>query len=58
MATAATPAAKPAPPQADRRLELARVLADLVADGLVPKEAADALVPTAATRAVTCIPWW
>ena len=29
--------------QADRRLELSRVLADLAADGLVPKEAADQL---------------
>ncbi|MGH8642870.1 MAG: type II/IV secretion system protein, partial [Burkholderiales bacterium] len=49
MATAATPAAapaaKPAQPQAQasRRLELAQVLADLVADGLVPKDVADAL---------------
>jgi general secretion pathway protein E len=43
MATAATPAAKPAPPQANRPLELAQVLADLVTDGLVPRDAADAL---------------
>jgi len=48
MATAATPAttpaAKPAQPQASRKLELAQLLADLVTDGLVPKDAADALV--------------
>src|SRR5688572_25468411 len=49
MATAATPApapaAKPAQPQAqaNRKLELAQVLADLAADGLVPKDVADAL---------------
>jgi general secretion pathway protein E len=46
----ATPTPTPAPtvksarPTADRRLELTQVLADLVADGLVPKEAADQLV--------------
>ena len=34
----------PAKPQADHRLELAQLLADLVADGLVPKETADQLV--------------
>src|SRR5262245_63947756 len=47
MATAATPAAapaaKPAQAQTGRPLELAQVLADLVADGLVPKDVADAL---------------
>src|SRR6185295_12166969 len=53
MATAATPAAAPAPkpaqPQAqpgalpNRKLELAQVLTDLAADGLVPKDVADAL---------------
>jgi general secretion pathway protein E len=49
MATAASPAAapaaKPVPPQAqaNRKLDLAQVLADLVADGLVPKDVADAL---------------
>ena len=31
-------------PQADHRLELSQVLADMVADGLVPKETADQLV--------------
>jgi general secretion pathway protein E len=40
----ATPTAKAAQPRADRRLELAQTLSDLVADGLVPKEAADQLV--------------
>jgi general secretion pathway protein E len=39
----ATPTATAAQPKADRRLELAQLLADLVADGLVPKEAADQL---------------
>jgi len=39
-----TPTAKAAPPSVDRRLELNQVLIDLVADGLVPKEAADQLV--------------
>src|SRR5262245_23957366 len=48
MATAtpaAAPAAKPAQPQAqaNRKLELAQVLTDLVADGLVPRDVADAL---------------
>jgi general secretion pathway protein E len=40
----ATPTVQAAQPRADRRLELAQILADLVADGLVPKEAADQLV--------------
>jgi len=35
--------AKAVQPQANRRLELTQVLADLVADGLVPKEVADEL---------------
>jgi len=39
-----TPTVKAAPPRADRRLELSQLLADLVADGLVPKDAADQLV--------------
>src|SRR5574341_798316 len=39
----ATPTVKAAPPRADRRLELPELLADLVADGLCPKEAADEL---------------
>ena len=34
---------KAAQPQTNRRLELAQVLADLAADGLVPKEVADDL---------------
>ena len=34
----------PAKPQADHRLELSQLLADLVTDGLVPKETADQLV--------------
>jgi len=38
------PTAKALERQADRPLELSRVLADLVADGLVPKQAADELV--------------
>jgi general secretion pathway protein E len=38
-----TTPAKVAPRQKDRRLELSQVLADLVTDGLVPKEAADEL---------------
>ena len=37
------PTAQPAQRQADRRLALAEVLADLVADGLAPKDAADQL---------------
>ena len=40
----ATPTVKAAPPRADRRLELSQLLADLVIDGLVPKDAADQLV--------------
>jgi len=40
----ATPTVKAAPPQADHRLELSQLLADLVADGLAPKEAADQLI--------------
>jgi general secretion pathway protein E len=40
----ATPTVKAAPSQADRRLELPQLLADLVADGLVPKDVADQLV--------------
>jgi general secretion pathway protein E len=40
----ATPTAKAAPSRADRRLELSELLAELVADGLVPKEAADQLI--------------
>ncbi len=39
-----TTPAKAAQAQAARRLELAQLLADLTADGLVPKEAADQLV--------------
>ena len=39
----ATPTVKAALPQADRRLELSQLLADLVTDGLVPKDAADQL---------------
>ncbi|HEX9672922.1 MAG TPA: GspE/PulE family protein [Burkholderiales bacterium] len=39
-----TPTIKAARPTADRRLELTQVLADLVADGLVPKDASDQLV--------------
>jgi general secretion pathway protein E len=40
----ATPTVKAAQPQADHRLELSRLLADLVTDGLVPKELADQLI--------------
>ena len=40
----ATPTVQAAQPRADRRLELAQILSDLVADGLVPKDAADQLV--------------
>jgi general secretion pathway protein E len=40
----ATPTVKAAQPQADHRLELSQLLADLVAEGLVPKDAADQLV--------------
>jgi energy-coupling factor transporter ATP-binding protein EcfA2 len=40
----ATPTVKTSPPPAEHKLELAQVLADLVADGLVPKDAADQLV--------------
>jgi len=40
----ATPTVKAALPQADHRLELSQLLADLVTDGLVPKDAADQLV--------------
>jgi general secretion pathway protein E len=39
----ATPTVKAAQSQADHRLELPRLLADLVADGLVPKDVADQL---------------
>jgi len=39
----ATPTVKAAQPQADHRLELSQLLADLVTDGLVPKDAADQL---------------
>ncbi|MGH8622418.1 MAG: type II/IV secretion system protein, partial [Burkholderiales bacterium] len=39
----AIPTAKAVQPRADRRLELPALLADLAADGLVPKEAADEL---------------
>ena len=39
----ATPTVKATLPQADRRLELTQLLADLVTDGLVPKDAADQL---------------
>ncbi len=39
-----TPTVKAAQPQADHRLELSQLLADLVADGLVPKDAADQLI--------------
>jgi general secretion pathway protein E len=38
-----TPTVKAAPPQADHRLDLSQLLADLVTDGLVPKDAADQL---------------
>jgi general secretion pathway protein E len=45
MATPApTTTVNTTPPPAERRLELSQVLADLVADGLVPKDAADQLV--------------
>jgi general secretion pathway protein E len=45
MATpTATPTVQATPPKADRRLDLSQLLADLVADGLVPKDAADQLV--------------
>jgi general secretion pathway protein E len=40
----AIPTVKAAQPQADHRLELSQLLADLVAEGLVPKDAADQLV--------------
>ena len=40
----ATPTVKAAQPKADHRLELSQLLADLVTDGLVPKEAADQLI--------------
>jgi len=40
----ATPTVQAAQPKADHRLELSRLLADLVTDGLVPKEAADQLI--------------
>jgi general secretion pathway protein E len=40
----ATPTVQAAQPRADRRLELAQILSDLVADGLVPKDASDQLV--------------
>jgi len=40
----ATPTVKAALPQADRRLDLSQLLADLATDGLVPKDAADQLV--------------
>ncbi len=40
----ATPTVKATQPQADHRLELSRLLADLVTDGLVPKELADQLI--------------
>jgi general secretion pathway protein E len=39
----ATPTVKAALPQADHRLELSQLLADLATDGLVPKDAADQL---------------
>ena len=39
----ATPTVKAAQPQADHRLELSQLLADLVTDGLVPKDPADQL---------------
>ncbi len=39
----ATPTVKAPQPQADHRLELSQLLADLVTDGLVPKDAADQL---------------
>src|SRR5512134_1237124 len=39
-----TPTVKAAPSSTDRKLELTQVVADLVADGLVPKDAADQLV--------------
>ena len=39
-----TPTVKAAPSSTDRKLELTQVVADLVVDGLVPKDAADQLV--------------
>jgi general secretion pathway protein E len=40
----ATPTVKAAQSQADHRLELSQLLADLAADGLVPKDVADQLI--------------
>src|SRR3970282_1892518 len=42
----ATPTVKAAQPKADHRLELSQLLADLVTDGLVPKDAAEQLIST------------
>ena len=44
MCPAPTPAATTAQPQGDRPLTLAQVIADLIADGMVPKEDAEKLV--------------